>query len=151
MKKILVSMLAILLVFALVACSNGDSEEKTTSKTEEIVNKESTEKGPSQQKLNEKLKKEAVKADFVELNVDNPPEGKKVYIDGEVSALNKGPMDEFVLTSKEDKGNGMYMIKLANTTDVEFSEGDQVRVYGVVNGKDDTGMPKVLATIIEKK
>ncbi|MFD0827582.1 hypothetical protein ACT8ZR_18295 [Neobacillus sp. M.A.Huq-85] len=114
---------------------------------------------PTQQELNDKLKSEAVQADFVELNVDNPPLRKKVYIDGKVSVLTKGVLDEFTITSKEGNGYGMYHVTLFNTTDTKYSEGDQVRIYGTVGGlnsgkevgKDDSGMIMIIATIIEKK
>ncbi|USK43708.1 hypothetical protein [Cytobacillus oceanisediminis] len=105
---------------------------------------------PSQDELNAKLKEEAVQADFVELNVDNPPKGKSVYIDGEVSVLTEGPLDEFIITSKEDSGNGMYKIQLANTTDSEYEEGDIVRVYGSVYDTDESGLPQILGTVLEK-
>ncbi|MGP9039836.1 DNA-binding protein [Cytobacillus kochii] len=151
MKKAFVTILTT--SFLLFAC--GGNEESTKEvKPKEEVNTEQQENNNdmTQEEVNEQLKKEAEKADFVEINVDNPPEGKKLFIDGKVSLLTEGDFDEFILTTDEGPGeHGMYGIQLANTTDAVYSEGDEVRVYGVVNGKDETGMPKILATILEKK
>ena len=54
------------------------------------------------------------------------------------------------MTTNEEKGNGMYKVILANTTDVEYTEGETVRIYGGTSGKDENGMPEILASIIEK-
>lgn len=145
MRKLIFALFATLLLSACNQESTDQVVEETVEAEETVINE------PSQDELNEQLKEEAVKADFVELNVDTPPDGKKVYIEGEVSLLTAGTVDEFVLTSEEETGKGMYKIEFADTTDVDYSEGDQVRVYGAVNGKDEVGMPKVLATILEKK
>jgi hypothetical protein len=146
MKKLL--FVALIGLF-LSACGN----EETTAPVEEsqTVEKSLPNEGLTQDELNEKIKAEAVQADFAELNVTNPPDGKRVYVDGVVSILTKGIIDEFILTAKEGDGYGMYKIILLNTIDAEYVEGDQVRIYGVVNGKDDSGMPQISAPILEKK
>jgi len=136
----------------LSACS---SEEEVTKKSEPAdetnIEQQVNNEDLSQEEVNEKLKEEATRADIVEINVENPPIGKKVYIDGEVDVLTEGVVDEFLITSKESKGYGVYKVKLINTTDEDFKEGDQVRVYGGITGKDETDTPEILASILEKK
>lgn len=149
MKKSLMGLLFISLT--LVACSNEAEQQPVADQPVEETTTGSQEPEQTQEQLNEEIKKKAVRADFVEMNVDNPPDGKIVFVEGEVSVLTKGAIDEFILTSKEGNGHGMYNILLANTTDAEFSEGDHVKVYGAVNGKDDTGMPQIFANLLEKK
>lgn len=141
MKK-LILLLAIIL--GLTGCQSTNDTTTEPESKEESVKIE-----PTQEELNAKLKAEAVKADFVEINVDNPV-GKKVFAEGEVTILTKGALDEFTLTTKEGDGYGIYQITLANTTEEDYSEGDIVRIYGTADGKDELGMPKILATIVEK-
>ncbi|WP_437830678.1 hypothetical protein ACQRXC_04015 [Niallia taxi] len=144
MKKII--LLAALL---LSACSSEEEVTKKSQPAEVQTEQQAKNNDMSQEEANEQLKKEATQADFVEINVDSP-KGKRVFIDGEVSLLTEGVFDEFVLTTDEGPNeHGMYGIQLANTTDAVFSEGDKVRIYGVVNGKDENGMPKIYATILE--
>jgi len=146
LKKII--LLAALL---LSACS---SEEEVTKKSEPAdetnVEQKVNNEDLSQEEINEKLKEEATRADFVELDVDNPPIGKKVFIDGKVSVLTEGTIDSFTLTSEEGTAYGMYKVILINTTNEEYTSGDQVRVFGSVKGKDEIGMPEISATILEK-
>ena len=148
LKKII--LLAVLL---LSACSSEEEVTKKSEPAEEQTNVEQqvNNEDLTQEELNEKLKEEATRADIVEINVENPPIGKKVYIDGEVDLLTEGDKDEFLITSKESKGFGVYKVKLINTTDIDFNEGDQVRIYGGVTGKDETDTPEILASILEKK
>lgn len=138
----------IIYMFAAPMAVSPEKSEPVANVNE--VKKEVT-KGPSQEELNEKLKQEAVQANYTELDSNNQPIGKKVYIDGEVGPGMKDVMDEFMLTSKEGDGFGVYKIQLFNTTETEYHKGDQVRVYGTVKGKDDSGMPLISATILEKK
>lgn len=149
MKKIILMSSLLLLLGACSSKEETIKEEKTKQVNVEI---QKTNDNKSQEELNEQLKKEAKKADIVELNVDNPPIGKKVFVDGEVSSLSKNDsINEFVLRSKENDGNGMYKIKLINTIETDFNEGDQVRIYGAVTGKDETGTLEILASILENK
>lgn len=151
MKKIILTSSLLLLLGA--CSSNVETTKEEKPKKEISTEQQENKKDMTQEELNEQLKKEATKANFVEINVDNPPNGKRIYIDGEVSILTEGGgIDTFTLTSKEDNNEyGIYKIELANTTDAVYSEGDIVRIYGTVNDKDETGMPKILATILEKK
>lgn len=141
------------LIFTMLILMGGCSTPDTEPVANNQSNVESTEQKNNeltQEQLNEELKKEAVRADFVELNVDNPPEGKNVFAEGVVSSLSEGAMDEFTLTTNEEKGHGMYKVIMANTTDVEYAEGEIVRIYGGTSGKNKNGMPEILASIIEK-
>ncbi|WP_182101807.1 hypothetical protein [Niallia taxi] len=145
----------IILLAALLLSACGSEEEITK---ESVRNEVQTNVEPqvsnedlTQGELNEKLKEESTRADIVEINVENPPIGKKVYIDGEVDVLTEGDIDEFLITSKESKGYGVYKVKLINTTDEDFKEGDQVRVYGAITGKDEIDTPEILATVLDKK
>lgn len=157
MKRIIGALL-ISGVITLSACGNDEGKEidgdtapaEELNETVETPPIEETTNEPTQDELNAKLKEEATQAIFVEMNVENPPKGKKVYVDGEVSNLIEGVLDEFIITSKEESGNGMYKIQLANTTDSEYEEGDIVRVYGSVYDKDELGFPQIAGTILEK-
>lgn len=145
MRKFL---LAIGLIFVLAGCAAEESKPKETAKLVAAKKEE-----PTQEQLNETLKREAMKADFVELNVDEPPIGKKVFAEGKVDVLTvDNVMDEFFLTTREGDGYGMYKINLLKTTgfNFEYSEGDQVRIYGGVTKKEEDGTPQIIATIIEK-
>ncbi|USK48848.1 DNA-binding protein [Bacillus sp. CMF12] len=146
MKKLLIAGVAMLF---LSACTQEESEP-VVNDTETNTEVSSKEEEPSQEELNAKLKDEAVQANFVELNVDNPPDGKKVFAEGEVSTLIKDDvLDEFTITTNEGNGHGMYSVNLINTTEFEYKEGDRVRIYGAVKGKDEGGLPQISATIIE--
>lgn len=152
--KIIIYGLLLSLGLILSACGNEVVEEDNVevNTPEEPIDKQEEDK-PTQAELNEILKEEAVEADFVELNVDNPPMNKKVFVDGEITVVTEnGALDEFIITSKENEdNNGVYSIMLVNTTDVEYSEGDQIRIYGSVDGKDEDGLPLIFATILEQK
>ena len=149
MKKIILMSSFLLLLGD--CSSNTETTKEEKSKKEISTEQQENKNDMTQEELNEQLKKEATRADIVEINVKNPPIGKKVYIDGEVDVLTEGAIDEFLITSKESKGLGVYKIKLFNTPDVEFKEGDQVRIYGRITGKDETDTPEISATILEKK
>jgi len=151
-KKFLV--MPILAAMLLAACGGNEvsKEESSGSSTEskETVQKDVEKKDePTQEELDAKLKKEATDADFVELNVDNPPEGKKVKATGDISMVSgDGVGTTFTLTTKEGDGYGMYTINNFSLTDVQ--EGDKVTIYGTtIAEKADDGSPQINATIIE--
>ncbi|EGO86269.1 hypothetical protein G8S49_11070 [Clostridium botulinum C] len=163
MKKICIAIFSSMLVLALVGCgdkkasSNITTENKTNteikSKSKDIKKEN---KEPTQQELNEKLKKEAVKADFVKINGHEKENANlKVFAEGKISCVDyKKVMDvfpSFSLKQKEGKGYGLYHI--TNLFSKEgFKDGDIVRIYGTVNKvKSKTGYPKIIATVIEKK
>lgn len=136
----------------LVGCGGNDTESKDepAPKKEETTKTENKAE-PTQEELNEKLKAEAVEANFVELNSDKAETNKKVFATGEVSAIKEdGIFQSFTLTTKEGEGNGMYSISDV-LKETEYAEGDTVKVYGVYTGKDDLGFPKIESTVIEKQ
>ena len=154
MKKILLTIISGILAVSLAGCgsnknANNDQESKPQVKVEDQQNIEK-----DQEDLNEELKKEAVKADFVELN-GNVEKNKslKVFAEGTISVVDyDNVMDlfpSFLLTQEEGEGYGMYHI--TNILGIEgLKDGDIVKIYGVVDGKNDSGMVKITATVIEK-
>lgn len=142
MKKLLIA------IVSLVIISGCSSEPKETVKKVPEVSQKNNE--PTQDELNEKLKSEAVRADFVELNGGKAEMNKRVFAVGEVTiVIKEGSMGEFTLTTVDGDGYGMYTVK--NVLGTEVNEGDQVKVYGPFTGKDDLGFPTISATIIEKQ
>lgn len=100
----------------------------------------------------EEIKREATRADFVELNAGKIETiAKKVFIEGEVSFIETKTIPKsFTLTSKEGDGFGMYNItfydeEISNT----IKEGDMVKVFGLHMGKSNLGMPRVTCEAIE--
>jgi colicin import membrane protein len=122
----------------LVGCSSEASEpvEKEVKEEEHTL--------PTQEELNDQLKEDAKQAAFAKLN-SRESTGEKVFTEGEVTNIAKeGMLGEFTLTTSD----GMFTI--GNMLGTEISEGDNVKVYGVTNGKDATGFPVIDATIIEQ-
>ncbi|WP_054948989.1 hypothetical protein [Numidum massiliense] len=166
MKKSFLLLLSIFLVFSLVLVACGDSSDEAEPGDEVEAGEtaadvdgsdddsseqedESDDPDPEQEKLNEQLKKEAVEANFVELNSDDAEDGKKVFAVGEITNIQEeGKLGKFTLTTEEENGNGMYTVN-SMTVRYEPKESDRVKVYGSYDGKDETGMPIITATIIE--
>lgn len=121
--------------------------------------KKKADKGePTQEELDEKLKKEAVPIDWVKAVSDEIPEGTKVYGEGEVDdyPIDKDDvMQDFGLSIKygEDEW-GVFEVRTFTTLPnvEEVQEGDIAKVYGTYAGKHEvTGLPLISATIVEKK
>ncbi len=158
-KKTLILFLALLLTLTLSACGknvdkvdneneveNTEQESNVEEKNEEDEKKDD---GPTQEELNEGLKKEAIEADFVKINGGEIEEDTKLFLEGEVSVImSKDVGIEFMLGTEEGDGHGVYSI-WAIVDDIIINEGDIVKVWGVYNGKDDAGMPSIVATIVE--
>jgi colicin import membrane protein len=125
---------ALLGLSLLMGCSANEPTEEATAE----------ESGPTQEELDAQLKDEATAADFVELNSDDAETGKKVYAEGTVDVILEEGVIQSLSFSTDD---GMYT--LANASGTKVSEGDQVKVYGVYSGKDETGIPKIDVSIIE--
>ncbi|WEY80394.1 hypothetical protein P5667_15630 [Bacillus velezensis] len=151
--------LLLVVIGLLSACSSKDTESSKEASNDNKV-KETTVSGQSDteaddeeaEKLHKKIKKESTKADFVELNVDNPPYGKKVKVEGEITNVtNEGALGgELYVSQKEGKGFGMYAVY--NLTTDEYKVGDKITAYGTVESEKGTaGGPKITATLIEKK
>ncbi|WP_206153060.1 hypothetical protein [Clostridium cadaveris] len=155
MKKLLSILLVGMLSVGMTACGNSkDTAKKDDTSTPAPT--ETKKEEPTREELNEKLKKEAVKADFVKLN-GHSKENKdlKVFAEGKISIVDyKNTMDlfpSFTLTQEEGTGVGMYHI--TNILSVEgLKDGDTVKIYGVVDEEPSkAGLIKITATIIEKK
>ena len=155
MKK-KVSVLMVLLLMILVGCSNEKSKNSNKKESETIITNNQTNKVTEKENPSEKLKKEAIKAEFVKINGhEKANENLKVYAEGKISVVDyEKKLDvfpSFILSQEEDKGFGVYHI--SNILGKEgLKDGDEVKIYGVVSGeKNKSGMPVILATIIEKK
>ncbi|MCM3536607.1 DNA-binding protein [Priestia endophytica] len=146
MKKLLA--LPLLAALLLSACG-GNEETATETKSDKPATSEEKKNEPTQEELDAKLKEEATTADFVKLNVDNPPVDEKVTAKGKVSIVyQEGVGGSFMLETKEGSGYGMYNILNYSLADVK--EDDEVTIYGTTTGKKaDDGSPQINATIIE--
>lgn len=160
MRKALSLLLIGTLAITLVACSNSETKETKVENEEpkqKVEEKEEHEENePTQEELDEKLKKEASAADFEEVNSDEVPKDAKLFVEGEVGSMtDDGTTRTFTLYTQESEGgSGTYDIQtFASLPNVEqVQEGDIVKVYGGYYGKnEDTGMPIISATIVEKK
>jgi hypothetical protein len=117
--------LLLLVAFALVGCSS--EEEKAAESFKESTNK----------------------ADFVRLNEDSEMK-KRVNLSGEVTFVDGG---EFTVTTEEKDGKGVYSVVMdSNYPLYEAKKGDNVKVYGVVDGKNEkNNMIMVTARYVEEK
>ena len=148
-KKLGLYICILVLAVGMVGCgTNKSSETKPTAV--KVAEQKTTE--PSQAEINEKIKKEAVKADFVEINgYEAANAGKSYYVEGTVSNVDNtnNVLHLFTVTTKEGDGAGMYDI--LNFSDVSVVEGDKVKVYGKLDGvKNEKGMIQISGNVIEK-
>ncbi|MGE8037687.1 hypothetical protein [Lysinibacillus sp. NPDC093692] len=129
---------------ALLLAACGE-EEKTAAEEKDAADKVAETKG---EKLNKKLKAEAIKLDFVKANGDEVKQYSKVTISGKVTNITEeGVGGTFTVTTTEDGGYGMFSVK--NFTLIDVTKDSEVTVYGTFEGKDDLGAPLIHATIIE--
>lgn len=155
MKKILTILLIGFLSFGLMACGSKQEVNEKTSETnkpkQEQVQKEQVKKEPTQEELNNKIKKEAVKGDFVKIN-GGEMDRKSVFIEGKVSNLQTDQvMPIFMLTSKEGDGFGVYNVQTIDLSYVkDIKDGDKVKVYGKVVDRKTTDVPTVFGNVIGK-
>ena len=107
---------------------------------------------------NVKLKAEATKADFVEINGHyDQVKAKAVFAEGKVSAIDSGgvfsALPNFSLSQKEGSGFGIYLI-VDMFNELDLKDGDTVKVYGHVSdpklNKAWPG-PTIWCPIVEKK
>ena len=140
MKKILCLILTISICSTFTAC--GSSTKVETAKIKSATNVPTVLKKvePTQKELNDKLKKEATKANFVELNGHaTEHKNKRVFVEGEIGFISTTGWvgGEFSISTKEGKGYGMYEIysldSNENVVGEDIKEGDKVKVYGVVS------------------
>lgn len=150
MKKLFY--IGVLSTLLLTACGEEEKaapkEETPAAEEKEASDKVAETKGPTQEELNEKMRKEAIKLDFVKANGDEVAKNTKVTITGKVTNIAKEGVDgTFTVTTKEVDGYGMFSIN--NLTLEDVSMDSEVTIYGTYNGKDDLGFPTIIATIIE--
>lgn len=161
MKKILCAILTSFALFSFISCGEGnkiESQKSVEQEQEKITVNENIEKEDkvTQEELNDKLKKDAVKAEFVKLNGNSDAnKNLKVFAEGTISNVDYDKVNDifpsFTLTQEED-GGGYGMYHILNILNVEgLKEGDYVKIYGVVDGENNMGLTKISATIIEKK
>jgi hypothetical protein len=158
MKNMIGIILSITLVFILGGCASSyttTQNKNTATKIDSPKPDKSKPKEPTQEELNEKLKLEATKADFVQLNghEDNFKD-KKLYAEGKISTVDYDKVMDlfpsFTLSQQEGTGYGMYhIVNILNVPNLK--DGDTVKIYGTLDGKDTTGMTKITSTVIEKK
>lgn len=152
-KPIFICALTFVLIFIVSACNRGRAQtivpnNKSVQKNE-LVEESTNLKEPTQEELNAIMKDEAIKADFVKVNGGEVEIYTKLTLQGEVtSIMSDGVGGEFTLTTVEGNGYGMYTILNYSIEDV--NKGDFVKVWGAYDGKANTGMPLIIATIIEK-
>lgn len=150
MKKLIY--IGALSALLLAACSEEEKatpkEEAPVSEEKETSDKVAETKGPSQEELNEKMRSEAIKLDFVKANGGEVEQDTKVTISGKVTNITEeGVGGTFTVTTKESDGYGMFSVK--NFTLKDVTADSEVTVYGVFDGKDELGFPTISATIIE--
>jgi predicted mannosyl-3-phosphoglycerate phosphatase (HAD superfamily) len=101
-----------------------------------------------EEKAAESFKESTTAADFVKLNED-PEVKKRINFTGEVTFVDGG---EFTVTTDEGNGKGIYSVVMdSNYPLYEAEKGDNVKVYGVVDGKNDSNMIMVTARYVEEK
>lgn len=151
MKKLFY--IGVLSSLLLTACGEEEKaapkEETPAAEEKEASDKVAETKGPTQEELNEKMRKEAIKLEFVAANSDEVAKNTKVTISGKVSNIDKeGVGGKFTVTTNEGDGYGMYTV--VNLTLEDVSMDSEVTVYGTFDGSDpDLGFPTIIATIIE--
>lgn len=128
----------------------NDEVDESETKVENIDEVEEEEQEPEiTQKELEEIKKDAVRADFVEIKENEDSDGMLVYAKGEISTVDydrvMDVMPSFLLYPEE---GGVYHI--TNVLGYEgLEDGDIVTIYGVVLGTTDAGIPKIITRIIE--
>ncbi|CAI6251833.1 hypothetical protein NRS6120_06940 [Bacillus subtilis] len=103
----------------------------------------------STEEKHQQIRKEAQDADFVEINVDNPPD-KIVRIEGKVSAIeNAEAGGKFIISSKEKNGYGIYNVFALFPTN--FKENQTIVLYGSVQKeKAENGGPLINGLFYDK-
>ncbi|ADY19666.1 hypothetical protein P4U05_11250 [Bacillus paranthracis] len=161
-KKLISICIGSTLLLGLTACDSSkqsESSEKTNVKPQRETKKDLT----SQDELNKKIKQDAEEVSFVKANGDQYAQGTRLKATGTVDLLLKSAtIPSFIIGTNENGGNGMYTIQIAQSgiqsseneitlkSGLKISKGATVTIYGVYDGKDKTGMPKISATVIEQ-
>ena len=147
MKKIMY-LLSIGLIVALLGC--GTSASTSTPTTAPTVDQ----KAESQKRIdadNAKLKMEAVKANFIEINGHyDKVKAKPVFAEGKISVVDNTyavGIPNFLL----NQGGGSLFYILNGSDTLDLKDGDMVKVYGrVTDPKEGIGMPTIMCTVVER-
>ncbi|MEC0534278.1 hypothetical protein P8863_17495 [Bacillus spizizenii] len=142
-----ISLLLSICGFTYMAQPNGSPTEK-----EFVTSSSSQQDGQDEISTEEKqqqIRKEAQDADFVEINVDNPPD-KIVRIEGKVSAIeNAEAGGKFIISSKEKNGYGVYNVFALFPT--KLKENQTIILYGSVQKeKAENGGPLITGLFYDK-
>lgn len=150
-KNILIG-LAVCFVTAMIGISITTTNLETQSEQEQQAETVDVEEEPTQEELNNKLKEEAVQANFVDINGDKVAKGAKLYLEGKIETIfGTDRLDKFSMSTKENGGYGMYDIVNLVGNGINIKKGDNIKVWGVYNGKDEkTSMPIIDMTVYEK-
>ena len=133
----------------LAACGGEEATPKgDTPAVQTNAEVEEKSDAPTQEELNAQLKEEATAIDFVAANAGEVPKDAKVTLKGVVKVIfSEGVAGKFSFTTTEDNGYGAYTI--VNLSMTEPVEGNEVTIYGTFDGKDESGIPQIVAIIIE--
>lgn len=97
------------------------------------------------QPATEEYKTDAIDVTWMQLADDEISGSTKVKVSGKVS--NTG--NETLILTDQD---GVYYLKNEDASKTKLSENIKIEVWGVYSGKDsETGLPKIIAKLIEKK
>ncbi|MCY8127154.1 OB-fold putative lipoprotein [Bacillus spizizenii] len=142
-----ISLLLSICGFTYMAQSDDSPTEKKsiTSSTSQLDGQDEI----STEEKHQQIRKEAQDADFVEINVDNPPD-KIVRIEGKVSAIeNAEAGGKFIISSKEKNGYGIYNVFALFPTN--FKENQTIILYGSVQKeKAENGGPLITGLFYDK-
>jgi hypothetical protein len=110
-----------------------------------------SESEPSQEELDNKLKKEAVEVDFVTANADQYEEGTKLFAKGTVESIidDGSAFPTILFSTKSGDGYGMYEVQIFDL-DAELKVGDEITIYGIYKGNNDMSMPILQSSYIEE-
>ncbi|WP_082232688.1 hypothetical protein [Halobacillus massiliensis] len=127
-----------LIIFGLTATLIGCSA--STSANEEK---------PTQQELDEQLRKEAMAVDYVTVSGGEVEVGEKISISGAITAEETSEdKSSYVVTTEEEGGYGTYNVENIDP-DANYETGEIVEVYGTFQGTDDAGTPIIESPVID--
>ncbi len=106
---------------------------------------------PAQEEIDEQVRQEAMAADYDEINAGNWL-NKKIFVEGTVEAIEENVLWRLTLLQNENKYIILVYGRMPNIEDAlaVLQEGDRIKIYGSVKGKDETtGLPTVFGNIME--
>lgn len=153
MKRLILSILVIGVLLLSACAPSTTAPSSDTNQQTQTPATPPTEKGESTEEFLVRLKREAVKADFVQLNSYSESNiGKLVYAEGEITIMREGLLGNFILSQREGDGYGIYDVNNVDFKEPNLSDGDTVRVWGMFMGKEGLGeLPRIEGFIIERR